>query len=580
MRLAFVHAESLAFETRRVADREAAETDLPGEGTMAGGVAGFLAVEAGDPADPEGVAAEAAAELRSVAATLDADRVALYPAPHLVDAPADAADAVGVLRSVAEDLRSDHEVVRVPVGYDTAVEVSWKGHPTSEGARRIRPDATADEGGSRWVLALPDGRRLDPGAARSAVDDEVAALLDALVADGPGGDYREALRRRELATARALSPRGTVVHGALSALADAVAREVGAVRVRPSPAVDRSHEAVRGALDAGDGDPVPVGSGERPTALDPGDLGVLSSLSGAALREEALPAARYARNERVPRQSGGDVRWVASPRITLLTADLAAARERTRTVLERGRSVAAALELDAHPVVRADEAFRDAHPEVLDDVLSSFEGPVPLELRSGPGTGLTVELGVTDGDGRFLPVSEVGLDPERAGRFGIELAGGGSPAVVSAAPVGDVERTMAALVAAASGRDRPRLPVWVAPTQVRLIPVAADHRSRCESVAETLSPAVRVDVDDRELPVGERIDRAREEWVPYVAVVGDRECERDALDVSVRASGRERRRSPEALAAEVTATVGDRPSPAGLPRSLAERLDGHPDAGE
>jgi threonyl-tRNA synthetase len=237
------------------------------------------------------------------------------------------------------------------------------------------------------------------------------------------------------------------------------------------------------------------------------------------------------------------------------------------------RSVGSDLELDARPVVRVDEAFHDAHPDVVADVVSALDGAVPIEVRAGPGTRLVVELGAVDG-GRFRPVAEVSVDPAGAGRFGIELADGGTPAVVSLAPVGDAERTMATLLAAESDRERPHLPAWLSPTQVRLIPVAGNHLDCCERVAATLPPSVRVDVDDRELPVGERIDRATEAWVPYVAVVGDRERDGSALDVSVRASGRQRRLSPDELAAEVAAAVGDRPSlPRSLPRHVGDRLD-------
>jgi threonyl-tRNA synthetase len=594
MRLAFVHADYFEFEARRVADREAAETDLPESGGIDGGLAVAVAVESADLADSEGVAADAAAELGEIAEGLKAGSVAVYPAPHLVDDPADPEDAVGILRAVAEELRGDdhdepranrhdgsrddhaheelgtpREVVRAPVGYDTAVEVSWKGHPTSEGSRRVTPGTGRGSPEAAWVLALPDGRRLGADEAAGVVEDPVLDRLGVL-ADDAGGCYRESLERHDFAELRGLTPRGTVVRDALLSYAEAFARSVGATPVRPSPTVDRSDRGVEESFRGRQ----PVVLDDGPSALDPGSVGLLDALSGRSIPDPAFPVARFARNGTVPRRSGRERHWVASPRVAVLEPDLPVARETFYRLVERAESVATDLGFEANPVVRVDETFETAHPGVVPELLARFDDPVPLEVRSGAGSAVALELGVFDGN-RFLAGPSVELDPGVAERFGIGRADAGDPpVVVQIAPVGDVERTIAAVVAAGDGRDPPRYPTWLSPTQVRVIPVGTDHEKRCEAVAEELAAeGIRVDIDDRELTVGERIDRTRAAWVPYRVVVGDEECEGADLPVGVRGSGRERRLSTGELADLVQSAVGDRPTvSAGGPHRLGARL--------
>ena len=103
------------------------------------------------------------------------------------------------------------------------------------------------------------------------------------------------------------------------------------------------------------------------------------------------------------------------------------------------------------------------------------------------------------------------------------------------------------------------LPDWLAPTQVRLVPVAVDHVARADAVADALETAgVRVDVDDRERTVGARLAAAERERVPRFVVVGDDERPDEPLPVIDVATGRERDRDVDALANAVRDAAGTR----------------------
>jgi threonyl-tRNA synthetase len=95
----------------------------------------------------------------------------------------------------------------------------------------------------------------------------------------------------------------------------------------------------------------------------------------------------------------------------------------------------------------------------------------------------------------------------------------------------------------------PMFPVWLSPTQVRIIPVTGKHMEYAEKIAGELK--CRVDIDDREETVGKKIRDAGKEWIPYVAVVGDEEVRDDNITVTVRSES-----SPN-KPANIKMTVGE-----------------------
>jgi threonyl-tRNA synthetase len=79
----------------------------------------------------------------------------------------------------------------------------------------------------------------------------------------------------------------------------------------------------------------------------------------------------------------------------------------------------------------------------------------------------------------------------------------------------------------------PMLPVWLSPTQVRIVPISEKHIAFAEEVSQKLG--CRVDIDDRDLSIGKKVREAGREWVPYVVVIGDKEIEDGTINVTIRA---------------------------------------------
>ncbi len=133
----------------------------------------------------------------------------------------------------------------------------------------------------------------------------------------------------------------------------------------------------------------------------------------------------------------------------------------------------------------------------------------------------------------------VQFDIESGKKFGIKYMtndGDKNECVVIHTSFGSIEKWMIIAVDDALKKESPTLPLWLSPTQVRIIPVSQEkHLDFSLNVAEQLkSNQIRVDVDDRSESLNWRIRAAEREWVPYTVVCGDKEISDNYLAVRVR----------------------------------------------
>ena len=117
------------------------------------------------------------------------------------------------------------------------------------------------------------------------------------------------------------------------------------------------------------------------------------------------------------------------------------------------------------------------------------------------------------------------------------------------------------------------LPLWLSPTQVRIIPMSDNHFEHSEKLADALKAQnIRVDVDDQAFTMQKRVREAEREWIPYIIVVGQKEIESDAFPVRDRKAGKIRKMNLKELISEIKETVRNKPfKPLPLPRHLSKR---------
>ena len=159
--------------------------------------------------------------------------------------------------------------------------------------------------------------------------------------------------------------------------------------------------------------------------------------------------------------------------------------------------------------------------------------------------GPKIDLHITDALGRSWQLGTIQLDRQMPARFGLTYVGADNAEhpvfVVHRALYGSFERLVGILVEHYAGA----FPFWLAPVQVRVLPVGRDHVEKARAIAAKIP--YRVEVDDADDTVGKRIRNAELEKIPYVVVVGERESE-DALAVRERGGGQSQRSLQELVA--------------------------------
>jgi threonyl-tRNA synthetase len=144
--------------------------------------------------------------------------------------------------------------------------------------------------------------------------------------------------------------------------------------------------------------------------------------------------------------------------------------------------------------------------------------------------GPKIDLHMTDSIGRSWQLGTVQLDYSMPERFGLTYTGADNaehmPVMIHRALLGSFERFMGILIEHYAGE----FPLWLAPVQAAVLPLADRHVDYAREVHDALTAAgLRADVDERTESVGRKIREAELRKVPYMLVVGDREAEQRAV---------------------------------------------------
>ncbi len=158
-----------------------------------------------------------------------------------------------------------------------------------------------------------------------------------------------------------------------------------------------------------------------------------------------------------------------------------------------------------------------------------------------------IDVHVRDAIGRRWQVSTLQVDLQLPRLFDMSYTGADNerhrPSMIHRALFGSIERFFAILIEHYAGA----FPTWLAPVQVRVLPVRDDHNAYAEAVAVGLREAgIRVDVVVADEPLGGRVRKGKLEKLPYILVVGDDDVEAGTAGVNARGDERARRGVPVA----------------------------------
>jgi len=613
MRMLLIHADWMRYQVKSSTKfAEALPKDFKGEELREVLVA-FVAVEARDEEDPEGVIEKASQEIRDVLAQVRAERVLIYPYAHLSSDLASPQGAMDVLKGLEAALSKGLEVKRAPFGFYKAFQISCKGHPLSELSRDIGAGAAGPAESeavrkeerleSHWYVLTPEGDLVEASKFDFAGHPNLKKFAQYEMSKARGVDrvppHVKLMKRLELVDYEPGSdagnlrwyPKGTLVKRLLEEHVTNLVRSYGGMEVETPIMYDMSHPSLSKYINRFPARQYQLKSDQRRFFLRfSACFGQYLMKHDMSISYRDLPLRLYELTHySFRREQSGEVvglrrlRAFTMPDMHTLVADEEDAIKEFVSQYELCMRWMKDLELDYEVGIRFVRDFYEKNQALAQDLVKRVGRPVLVEMWDERSFYFVMkfEFNFVDALDKASALSTVQIDIENCERFGITYVDDQGrtryPLMLHASISGGIDRNLYALLEKAFIEQQrgvaPSLPLWLSPVQVRLCPISDDFKGLAERLADLLeSKGVRVDVDDRPQSVGKKIREAEREWVPYIVVVGEKERESGILSVRVRRPREMRQMSSEELAAEISkGTAGFPKRSLGLPRNLSKR---------
>ena len=634
MRILQLHCDSIDYEPvrREIKSAEPVEDAAPRH--LEEVVVAFVAVEDGDDSS---VARDAASQVLSSMEKIGCSRLLLYPYAHLSSrlAPPDA--ALSVLREMESAASGaagpGFEVSRSPFGWTKSYQVRVKGHPLAESSKTVvraglrgcgaapagappgagggdAPASEALEGEagikSHWNILSPDGTMTPVADFDFGGHPKLGSLSRYESSKRRGADepppHVGLMKRMGIADYEPASdsgnmrfyPNGRLIKSLIERYVTDRVKEYGGCEVETPIMYDSHHHSMRSYFNRFPARQYSIDSEGKSLFLRfAACFGQFLMANDLQLSYRSLPCRLYELTRySFRREQSGELvglhrlRAFTMPDCHSFCRDMGQAAAELEARFDLSADVIRELGIgggDYEMAIRFTEDFYNENRELVMGMVRRHGKPVLTEMWREKFFYFVLkwEFNYVDAAGKASALSTDQIDVENAERYGIEFADEDgamrNPLILHNSPCGAVERVIYALLENAA-RDaalgkKPQLPLWLAPTQVRIIPLKEEFAEFAGGLAEEISShSVRVDVDDRNESVGRRIRDAEKEWIRYTLVVGGREAGSGELSVRDRGTGSVRQLSAGDLAAEIGAETAGKPfSALNLPRYLSRR---------
>lgn len=193
---------------------------------------------------------------------------------------------------------------------------------------------------------------------------------------------------------------------------------------------------------------------------------------------------------------------------------------------------------DREKYIGTQEQWDDAQ-SAMKKILDHLQIPYEIGVGEAAFYGPKLDIQIKNVHGKEDTLITIQIDQMLAEKFGMEYVDKDgtrkNPCIIHRSSIGCYERTLALLIEKYAGA----FPVWLAPVQVKLLPIADRHLDYIYEVKKKLEEngVLRVEVDDRSEKIGYKIREAQLEKIPYMLVVGDKDIENNAVSVRSRKEG-------------------------------------------
>jgi threonyl-tRNA synthetase len=575
----------------------------------------FTAVEDGD---NEAVAQKAMDEVQSSLSKLKVNRILIYPYAHLSSNLAKPSEALRVVKAMeAYAKEKGIETYRAPFGWNKQFIISIKGHPLAEQSREILPAEIKEEKVSEavkaeeklvsfWYILQPDGKMMpiEEFSFKGYENLEKFAKyeISKVRASQQMPPHVPLMKKLEIADYESGSdpgnirwyPKGRLIKSLLEQFVTAKVMEYGAMEVETPVMYDFQHPSLADYINRFPARQYLLKSEDKELFLRfAACFGQFLMIHDTQFSYKHMPLKVYELTRySFRREKSGEVvglrrlRAFTMPDCHAFCADLEQAKKELITRFNLCIQVLDGIGLSKdnyEAAIRFTKDFYEENKEFIGYLAQIFGKPVLVEVWKEPFFyfRLKWDFNFVDNQDKAAALSTDQIDVENAKRYGItyvdEKGEKHHPLILHCSPSGAIERCVYALLEKAykeqqSGKP-PALPLWLSPTQVRIIPMSDKYFEHCEKLAEAIeAQQIRVDIDDRLLTLQKRVREAEMEWIPYIIVLGQKEVESEMLPVRDRNARVIRKMKLEELIREIKSNTQNKPfKPLPLPKYISKR---------
>jgi threonyl-tRNA synthetase len=581
MKLLLIHSDYIEYEVKTKAIKTPEDTTKKRD-RLEEALTAFTAVEKIDEKKPSQAVKQAVEEITITADQLKVKNIMLYPYAHLSSDLASPKKAQEILVEIEYELnQKNYNVKRSPFGWYKAFKISCKGHPLSELSREIIPSKTEEENellkkerklSSYWYIITQDGKLHDIDKFNFKDHDNLKkfSFYEKEKSKAAKGEpaHVTLMKKLEIADYEPASdggnmryyPKGRFIKKLLEQYVTRRVVDYGALEVETPIMYDMDHPTLSKYLQRFPARQYQIESDKRNFFLRfAACFGQFLMAHDATISYKDLPLKIYEMTRySFRREQSGELvglrrlRAFTMPDVHAFVSDMNMAMNEFKVRFDLSLSVLQDIGIDNSDIemaLRTTKDFYEENKKFIVDLVKKFGKPILLEMWDERIFYfiLKFEFNFVDMSDKASALSTDQIDIENGERYDIKFTDKNGtqkfPLILHCSPSGAIERVIYALLEKEGFKmkkgEKPMLPLWLSPIQVRLIPVGDEFVKDCKKYVEKLNDFsdqlyIRADIDDREESVSKKIREAEQEWIPIIVVIGEKEKEKKKLNPRFR----------------------------------------------
>ena len=617
MRILQLHCDSIEYTPTKKEIKSAEDIENPQTQRLEELVVVFVAIEGGDDSS---VAQNAISQIKESMQKIGCKKLLLYPYAHLSSNLAKPSVAISLLKEM-ESSSSELDVSHSPFGWTKSYKLQVKGHPLAESSKVVTKDSpsakldselTSDalEGESKirsiWKIMSPDGTLTNIGDFNFSKYPKLEILAKYEVAKQRHVDkpppHVALMKKMGIADYETASdsgnmrffPNGRLIKSLIERYVTDRVKEYGGYEVETPIMYDSEHPSMVSYFNRFPARQYNIDSdGKKLFLRFAACFGQFLMANHFQMSFKNLPYKLYELTRySFRREQSGELvglrrlRAFTMPDCHAFCGNMNQAIDEIKVRFDLSQSVLENLGIeksDYDMAIRFTEDFYNENKSAIEELVKKNGKPVLVEMWTEKFFYFVLkwEFNFIDNLGKASALSTDQIDVENGDRYGIEFVDENNnkkhPIILHNSPSGAIERIIYALLEKAAtdsheGR-KPQFPLWLSPTQVRIIPLKEEFYDFCEKLSDKISDnSVRVDIDDRNESIGKRIREAEKEWIRYILVIGEKEANSENLSIRDRKTGAVRELAFDEFITEINEQTKDKPfTGLNFPKHISKR---------